>query len=132
MIRELALALAIPGIAAADGFCDDLGALAKEGAPMLNMECNRSIALGGAVSHSCAQAFAYRSEAAQQTFAKMLEDVGTCATPIINRAPSVSHPDSYDLRQFETPRMIVSVSLKDKAALSKTYVFLRAESRNPS
>lgn len=132
MIRAFALALSVPGIAAADGFCDDLVALAIEGAPILNMECSRSIALGGATSHSCAKGFAYRSEAAHETFAQMLQDVAGCATPIMNRAPSVSHPDSYDLRQFETPHMIVSVSLKDKASLSETYVFLRAQPHNPS
>lgn len=57
----------------------------------------------------------------------MLGDVRQCADPITVPPSVVNHPDSYDLLQFNFGPAIVSVSLKDKAALAKTYVFLRIE-----
>ena len=39
------------------------------------------------------------------------------------------HPDTYALRRYETPRAEVSVSLKDKIALGRTFVFIRVQDR---
>lgn len=92
--------------------------------------CTRSLNLGAAPSVDCAWPFDYRSDAATNAFLSLVEAVATCASPIEQTGPAVSHPDSYDLRQFAHPGGIISVSLKDKGALSETYVFLRAQSRS--
>jgi hypothetical protein len=89
------------------------------------MHCQTSIALGGATSAHCAWGFAYRSVASQQVFEDFLNRIAACGTPITQTGPEVSHPDSYDLRQFQVDGKTVSVSLKDKGALAQTYVFLR-------
>ena len=132
MIRVIVTAVLLPGVAFADDFCTDLTSLARDGTPVIDAKCTRSLGLGGVVSHTCAWGFDYRSEDATEAFEDLLQDVSACAAELALDEPSVSHPDSYDLRQFEMPEAIISVSLKDKAALSETYVFLRTEARNPS
>jgi hypothetical protein len=37
----------------------------------------------------------------------------------------VNHPDFYDLQTFQLNGLEIGVSLKDKAGLSETYIFLR-------
>ncbi|WP_334067799.1 hypothetical protein [Nereida ignava] len=39
----------------------------------------------------------------------------------------VNHPDSFDQKQFCAPEYDLSLSLKDKATLSQTLVFLRLD-----
>ena len=88
--------------------------------------CTHSRGLKGASSLHCAQAFTYRSTDATTAFGNLLGQVSSCATAINREGPSVSHPDSYDLRQFQLGTGTVSVSLKDKASLAQTYLSLRA------
>lgn len=128
-IRAAALIIfALP--AHADTICDRFENL--ETAPpavseqsLQNMNCQTSIALGGATSTHCAWGFAYRSVAATMVFDDFLNRVSACGPAIPQTGPEVSHPDSYDLRQFQVGDKTVSVSLKDKGALSQTYDFLR-------
>ena len=87
--------------------------------------CTHSRGLKGALSLHCAQAFAYRSMGATTAFGNLLEQVSSCAIAIRSDDQLVSHPDSYDLRQFQLGSGTVSVSLKDKASLAETYLFLR-------
>lgn len=133
----LPIALCLPGMAMGDTLlsCAELEALvvqaAGDGDVSINgvapVECTRSLALGGGRSVDCAWAFAYRSEAAMIAFEQMASDIVVCAMPLGADDPDVSHPDSYDLRQFTMGDAVVSLSLKDKGALSETYVFLRAQ-----
>jgi hypothetical protein len=50
-----------------------------------------------------------------------------CGALIAPDPTSVSHPDCYDLRQFRVGQGILNVSLKDKARLVQTYLFVRFE-----
>ena len=40
---------------------------------------------------------------------------------------AVNHPDSYLLKRYQTGDLVISASLKDKAALSQSLVFLRID-----
>lgn len=130
MFLRAAALIAFASQSQADAICDRLDVL--ETAPptvsdqsLQNMNCQTSIALGGAKSVHCAWGFAYRSAAATMVFEDVLTRIAACGTPIDQTGPEVSHPDSYDLRQFQVDDKTVSVSLKDKGALAQTYVFLR-------
>jgi len=87
--------------------------------------CTHSRGLKGVSSLHCAQEFAYRSTDAKTAFGNLLEKVSLCTIAISRDDQLVSHPDSYDLRQFQLGSGTVSVSLKDKASLAETYLFLR-------
>ncbi len=89
--------------------------------------CKRSLGLSGARSLNCAWPFAYRVAEARAAFEALSADVENCAVPARAPAPGVNHPDSYDLRLYSYQGGAVAVSLKDKAALRETYVFLRME-----
>ena len=82
-------------------------------------------------AYYCAWAFPYRAELAGETFNSLARDVedciGTGATA--QGAQSVNHPDTYDVRRFQTEEADVSVAIKDKVALDATYVFLRIHGR---
>jgi len=98
----------------------DLGAGSAELA-----NCTHSLELGGALSLHCARAFDYRSPDAATAFDGLLQQVSACAVAFDRDDQAVSHPDSYDLRQFQMGSGIISVSLKDKGSLNQTYLFLR-------
>ncbi|EBA02046.1 hypothetical protein RB2150_10649 [Rhodobacterales bacterium HTCC2150] len=105
---SLFLALCLCGAAQADGPCDN------------TTECT-------ADSLTCTWAFPYRAKEADNKFKKTLFDIQTCLGPNAksNKDTGVNHPDSYDLWVIESDRTTARVSLKDKAALEKTYVFLQ-------
>ena len=118
----------------ADQFCDDLGALivaTRSSEPVSysiaahTVDCTRARELGGKVSVQCAFGFDYRSNDANEVFTAALADVADCAVPLRTDDPDVSHPDSYDLRQFTFGGATISVARKDKVTLAQTYVFLR-------
>jgi hypothetical protein len=94
---------------------------------LAQVDCAPSRGLGGTVALHCAWPFEYRSMQALDAFDYLLGQVAACANPIAADPSSVSHPDSYDLRQFSSGMGVISVSLKDKGALNQTYVFLRVE-----
>ena len=89
--------------------------------------CGTSLALSGAVSNHCYWSFPYRSAASVQSFDAMVQRVANCASVDgrLYGGDMVNHPDTYDLRRFMVAGNIVNVSLKDKASLQKTIVFLR-------
>ena len=73
----------------------------------------------------CRWSFAYRSAAAQETFDRIADHLSEClGAPRAEEAP-VNHPDSYRLIQFETTDAVIFLSLKDKASLQRSFVFLR-------
>ncbi|AEI92607.1 hypothetical protein RLO149_c005790 [Roseobacter litoralis Och 149] len=88
--------------------------------------CATSRALSGAVSNHCYWSFPYRSAASTQSFDAVVQRVADCANAqVYSKENTVNHPDTYDLRRFTIAGKIVDVSLKDKAALQQTIVFLR-------
>ncbi|MDH3665933.1 MAG: hypothetical protein OEN23_03295 [Paracoccaceae bacterium] len=98
-------------------------------APRGAEECGRSVNLAGQTAVHCAWAFALRAPEARAFFDGVAGSVTTCFGTEIKpiRDLGVNHPDSYDLRQYRIEDVTLSISLKDKAALGKTYVFARAE-----
>ena len=138
--RNLILLLAAlsPGLVHAQDLCpplEDLMQQAKDnfvetithpelpGAPA----CDLSQGLGGAREYHCAWAFDYRVPKAAALFEMYDADIRAClADPQKAKADAeVNHPDSYILHQYLVDGTTVAISLKDKAALQETYVFLR-------
>jgi hypothetical protein len=89
--------------------------------------CTRSMALTGGTQVHCAWAFPYRSPAATAAFDRLVSAVAAClgAEASVTEDLHVNHPDFYDLQTFQLKGLEIGVSLKDKAGLSETYVFLR-------
>ena len=88
--------------------------------------CAASRALSGNVSNHCHWSFPYRSAASAQGFDALVQRVADCAdTADDHDGDAVNHPDSYDLRRFTVAGKSIDVSLKDKAALQQSIVFLR-------
>ncbi len=92
-------------------------------------QCGESLGQSGATSRHCAWGYPYRMAQAQQDFKTLGALLQGCFEGAAsgNGDQVVNHPDSYDLRMFQTENGALSMSLKDKGALQKTYIFLRAE-----
>lgn len=115
--------------------CNDIKALSEHVDPAVitlpttgeRATCKQSLMLSGDRQIHCSWAFDYRAEAAKHAFDRLSKDVAAClgndARMIEDQ--DVNHPDFYDLTSFETDEQTIAVSLKDKAALQQTYVFLR-------
>lgn len=138
MIRIAAVSIGLcAGQAAA--FCEDMARIAQSGGPLalpdseLIAECSTSLQLGGGQQVQCGWPFAYRADAASAAFDQLNETVAACLGPdtVASRDQSVNHPDFYDLRLYQIAGMETAVSLKDKAALQQTYVFLRISRASP-
>lgn len=135
----LLVALCVASPVFADGFCDRLDGLiqgqtldAAMTFPNSAVEaesCRPSLGLGGTKAVNCAWPFDYRAPEARAKFEQMVARVETClgTGAAAEKDGLVNHPDSYDLRTYAIPTGSVAVSLKDKGALQKTYVFLKVE-----
>lgn len=130
MIRFAILALSATAVHA-NTYCTDLMALTngittKIALPMGQVgNCTTSLDLSGARALSCSWPFDYRAQAATDTFVELLDTTTQCLNTDGLTDQGVNHPDSYDLRTFETDSMQVSISIKDKGALQQTFIFLR-------
>ncbi|MEM1162071.1 MAG: hypothetical protein AAGJ28_14145 [Pseudomonadota bacterium] len=92
--------------------------------------CDMSLAPGGARSHDCLWSFGYRDAKAAEAFDAMLASAGACFPGgAFVGDQSVNHPDFYDLQTLAVDGVEIKISLKDKAALQKTLVFLRVVGR---
>lgn len=129
-----------PAPAAADGFC---AAVERQDAQAHTLAAEANAALSSASTGTCSVTrslsapdgsvcqweFDYRGPAAAQAFDRFTRLLSDCfqgrAREI--RDQGVNHPDFYDLRQYRLDNAAVSVSIKDKGALRKTFVFLRIE-----
>lgn len=129
-----ALACFLTGTAAQADLCSKIRSLpAQKGEMTLTLSganrttvCTRSLMLSGGSQVHCGWAFPYRAVAASKTFQQLLADVKDCTDGASAAAdPDVNHPDFYELQTFRLSDTEVGVSLKDKAALEETYVFLR-------
>lgn len=75
----------------------------------------------------CRWEFDFRSRQAVLKFKDTVSSVLSCneGTHQVQQDKPVNHPDTYSLRIIKTPKASVRISLKDKGALQKTYVFLQ-------
>ncbi|MDG2340434.1 MAG: hypothetical protein P8L32_04465 [Paracoccaceae bacterium] len=89
--------------------------------------CTFSTNISGAISFSCHWGFSYRTKEALEAFEAMLSDLALCADPTLGVVTdqNVNHPDFYDLRMLNIQGGEIALSLKDKAALQQTFIFLR-------
>ncbi|SLN72334.1 hypothetical protein ROA7450_04030 [Roseovarius albus] len=123
----------VPRASEAQSFCEAVQRYTQETTPQnfevsdIAGECRTFREHTGAKGVMCNQPFPYRSEKAVNAFAALNDSIQTClgssAGPTQDQA--VNHPDSYVLYQYVVENMKVSASLKDKAALQQTIVFLR-------
>lgn len=119
----LGIALVLTGQAGADPVGDcDLGQ-SMTGQP----KCGTNRVLGGATETTCAWSFDYRAKEAKAHFDWVQERLQSCYHISGENLPDhrVNHPDSYTLWQFYIEDQQISLSLKDKAALRQSLVFLR-------
>ena len=117
----------------ADGFCNALDQLPQTQTLAIPMApeviCAKGQALGGASFTHCGWPFEFRSAEATAAFAALHSTLLAC-TGVIARSfedQLVNHPDSYDLRFFDRGNTEIAISIKDKGALQKTYIFLRTQ-----
>lgn len=73
----------------------------------------------------CLWSHGYRDPAARARFDALSAALEACLGHAISQDAPVNHPDSYVLRQFGQGAGTVYLSIKDKAALQRTLVFLR-------
>ncbi|WP_299685977.1 hypothetical protein [uncultured Tateyamaria sp.] len=131
MIRAAIFALLCGTSVHAEAYCADLTALTNHSAGTITLPdgtpgtCVTSLDLTGARAANCRWPFEYRAEAATTAFTTLLNATTRCLNANGVADQGVNHPDSYDLRTFDTETAQISVSIKDKGALQQTYVFLR-------
>ena len=119
-------------ISFANELCAQLNTMSKTGkAPDIQKSnlnsCGPVRETDGSVSNYCFWEFDFRSKTAKQHYANLKAKLGKCASVKNDEKTSqVNHPDSYDQALFENADNRFSLSLKDKAGLNKTMVFLRA------
>ena len=128
------LLCAAGSVAQAD-LCREVRALDAQSGPVMlalpntgdTVDCTRSLMLSGGSQLHCGWAFPYRAAAAKQAFEHLVAAVADCvgAAAQLQKGLNINHPDYYDLQTFRLEGQEFGVSLKDKAALSETYVFLR-------
>lgn len=89
-------------------------------------QCTMSRSETGANAYHCIWGFPYRDAAASAFFEAIDEDLRGCfaGRAEIAADQGVNHPDTYDQRRYGLDDVVVTVSLKDKSALRRTYVFL--------
>ncbi len=89
--------------------------------------CRTALSLEGTQSLHCGWGFDYRAPAAQAQFDAGLAALSDCLGEDAAVQPDqmVNHPDFYDQRVYTTPSGELGLSLKDKAALGQSFVFLR-------
>jgi len=89
--------------------------------------CQQSLELSGTTKDTCYWTYPYRSPEAEAAFAQWSDALLTCfgAEQAQLSDQPVNHPDSYTLHRFDAGTAQVSLSLKDKAALGQTLVFLQ-------
>ena len=91
-------------------------------------DCGTALTNTGAREIHCRWSFDYRSEQAIAMQDGLASDIARCL-PAQPARPErgVNHPDTFEQRVFQAGNTRFSLSLKDKAALMRSYVFLRVE-----
>ncbi|MCY4336233.1 MAG: hypothetical protein OXC60_16375 [Litoreibacter sp.] len=128
MIRRVSLCLLLFGAAAQaqTGVCGPLASFVIGDEGLEGATCTTSRLLGGGASKDCYWSFDFRSDAARAWFEDHAKLLRHCADgPVTQQGARVNHPDSFDQLTAHVENREVSLSLKDKGALSQTLVFLR-------
>ena len=111
---------------AACGTLDALDDVVEKRAGPQGWNCSGILTLSGADGAVCYQAFDFRDAAANELAQVIWGEIKECRDgSAMPQDAQVNHPDSYDLRAWTSGDRIYSVSVKDKGALRKTFVFLR-------
>ncbi|WP_317054574.1 hypothetical protein [Roseovarius rhodophyticola] len=112
-----------------DTALDSLQAAISSDAPLSlpDATCQQSVDLSGATKETCHWTYPYRTPEAEAAFTQWSDALLVCfgAEQAQLSDQPVNHPDSYTLHRFDTGTAQVSLSLKDKAALGRTLVFLQ-------
>ena len=89
--------------------------------------CAMSTDEAGNRSFFCQWSFFYRAEGAAAVHDMLDRMIPVCVkgTKPLPADTGVNHPDSYELRRYQRGPVVISVSLKDKAAQDQSLVFLR-------
>jgi hypothetical protein len=103
--------------------------MALEPLGLTDPECRQSVTLKGSKTGYCYWSFEFRAPQSVAAFNAVVDAMpgcleGAAAGP---QDQGVNHPNSYDLRRFRDASGQVSVSIKDKGELQKTFVFLRVD-----
>ena len=92
--------------------------------------CDLALTASGQRVYSCRWAWSYRSDKAAETFAALDRRIQRClAVPAGSPEAGVNHPDSYRQHIYQSGDIRLSLSLKDKAALAQSLVFLLVRGR---
>lgn len=88
--------------------------------------CRISLLQGGGEQQSCYWTYDYRDAASSDHLEELRINIEKCLGRDAALAPDtqVNHPDSFDLFQYEGQGIRAALSLKDKAGLGKSLVFL--------
>lgn len=128
------LALSVSSARADDGcqgadmvFRADAAGAAAAFPDMPGGSCQTTRNRAGETGFACHWAHDYRSESAASAFRALTQRFDRCfgAESLMPADRKVNHPDSYDLRRYRLNGQVVAVSQKDKAALDRTFVFVR-------
>lgn len=107
---------------------DALDLFAASGVPPSSATCITYVTDTAAVGASCHWSHPYRDGLAQSQAADLWRQLTACRDGHpLNEDTQVNHPDSYDLREWAHGQDVYGVSIKDKAALNRTLVFIRIE-----
>lgn len=123
--------LALPQGGGAAANCAVLDALDRRDTSdtaLTGADCSTYATANATAGVSCYWTHPYRDPAAQARATGLWRMLQQCRAgqPLV-RGSGVNHPDSYDLRQWAHGRDVYAVSVKDKAALDRTLVFIRVE-----
>lgn len=131
IIRSAVMATGLLAGGAVAGTCarvDAMRAYEVSGVSPPAAICQRYLGEAGRAGASCHWGFPYRDAAAQAAAAEIWAEIQAClAGHSAERDAGVNHPDSYDLRIWQSDDETFAVAVKDKAALNRTLVFLRWE-----
>lgn len=91
-------------------------------------QCGTAITETAAREIHCRWSFGFRSDESIGMQDRLASDIRNCLNAsAISPEQGVNHPDTYDQQLHRAGDMALSVSLKDKAALQRSLVFLRIE-----
>ena len=102
---------------------DEIADLAKR----LNAEtCGTALTQTGEHEIHCRWSFDYRADTAVRHHERLAARIRHCLDAIqVAPEQGVNHPDSFDQSFYRAGKISLSLSLKDKASLQKSFVFLR-------
>lgn len=144
IVAILAILMPLDALADETSRCADLKVLVEQAstksvlldagaslAATLNAEhCGTALTQSGSRELHCRWSFAYRAAEAEATQDRLASDIRNCLNAAkVAPEQGVNHPDTYDQQLFRTEDAELSLSQKDKAALQRTFVFLRTAAR---